>query len=330
MKIKNKIILSSIVLILVLLIVVFISFIAGPVDIPFNKIISEGIDSFPIARLRLYRILLAIIVGMSLSVSGVIFQGILRNPLAEPYLLGVSSGAGFAAVLSLTLGLGGLTFGFELLPVVAFVGGFLTVVLVYNLARVGEKVPVQTLLLAGVVVGAVFSSLIMFLVSVSRMNQLHSIIWWLLGSLEVVDKNQLIAVSIITISGIVFSMLYTRELNILTLGDEPALNLGVNVNKIKKIFFLIGSLLAASVVAVCGIIGFVGLIIPHIMRLIVGPDHRILIPVSALSGAVFLVACDILARNLLAPAELPIGVITAFLGGPFFIFLLRKKRRIFF
>jgi len=309
---------------------IFISFASGPVNIPLGKVISGEILDFTIIKLRLFRILLAVIAGASLATSGVIFQGLLRNPLADPYLLGVSSGASFGAVLSLTLGLGSLRFGIELLPVFAFIGGLSTVILVYNLSRTKDKVPVQTLLLAGVVVGAVFSSLVMFLVAISRANQLHSIIWWLLGSLEIIDKRQLIGISLVSIFGIAITLYYSRQLNILSLGDESAIHLGVNVELMKKIFFVVASLLATSTVAVCGIIGFVGLIIPHIMRLIVGPDHRVLIPACVFSGAIFLVGCDILARNLLTPAELPIGVITALCGGPFFIFLLRKKRKTFF
>jgi iron complex transport system permease protein len=170
----------------------------------------------------------------------------------------------------------------------------------------------------------------MFLVSVSRNNQIHSIIWWLLGSLEIIDSSQLLGIGITVIIGTLAGIFYSKELNILSLGDNSAVNLGVNAEFFKKIFFILASFLAASTVAVCGIVGFVGLIIPHIMRLIVGPDHRILIPASALSGAIFLTACDILARNIISPAELPIGVITALCGGPFFIFLLRKKRKMFF
>jgi len=327
---KNKIIFSISILFLLLIVIVAISFMSGPVNIPFTKFFSINEPDFLIVRLRLYRIILGIVAGASLATSGVIFQGLLRNPLAEPYLLGISSGASFGAVLSLTLGLGSINYGLQLLPIIAFLGGLLTVILVYNLARIENKVPIQTLLLAGVVVGTIFSSLVMFLVSISRSNQIHSVIWWLLGSLEVVDKGQLVSVGIITLIGIFMAIYYSRELNILSLGHESAVHIGVNVELMKKLLFITGSLLAASTVAVCGVIGFVGLIIPHIMRLIVGPDHRILIPTSVLSGAIFLVGCDILARNLLAPAELPIGVITAFLGGPFFIFLLRRKRGKFF
>jgi iron complex transport system permease protein len=297
-----------------------LSICSGAVHVPFADMLQSNI-----IQLRLARIVLCVIAGAGLSVAGVIFQSLLRNPLAEPYVLGISSGAGLAAALAIILGLNAA--GAWTLPGMAFAGAFGTIVLVYALAETGVgAVPVHTLLLSGTIVNAVLSSILMFLVSAAPSEDLHNVIWWLLGNLQVFDWQLLRIVGVVVAAGLVVSLLLARDLNLMTLGDEAAAHLGLHVERTKKVFLLVASLMTGATVAACGLIGFVGLIVPHSVRLAVGPDHRRLVPASALAGAAFLVLADSFARTVIAPQEIPIGVITAFLGGPFFLFLLRRRK----
>lgn len=298
----------------------FVSLFIGAVRVPISEMLESGI-----IRLRVARIILAIIAGAGLSVAGAVFQAILRNPLAEPYILGVSSGAGLGAASAIVLGMGALSIWS--VPAMAFAGSLLTILIVYRLAREANGVvPVYTLLLAGVIVNAALSSGLMFIVSASSSDELHNVIWWLLGNLQIFDWQLLQLVSIVILLCLLTVVMMSHKLNIITLGEEPASHLGLNVEVTKKIFFLLASLITAAVVAACGLIGFVGLIIPHCVRLAIGPDHRRLILASALSGAVFLVLADSFARSIIAPTEIPIGVVTTFIGGPFFLFLLKRKK----
>jgi len=297
-----------------------LSLFAGAVRMPAEQMFQSGI-----IRMRLARILLAVVAGAGLSVAGVVFQALLRNPLAEPYVLGVSSGAGLGAALAIILGVGAVSTW--TLPAMAFAGAIGTIFLVYSLAKgAGGVVPVHTLLLSGVIVSAVLGSILMFVVSVCRTENLHSVVWWLLGNLQIFDWSLLKAVSTIVVSGLVVTGLFARDLNVMTLGEEPAAHLGLAVEQTKKLFFLVASLMTGATVAACGLIGFVGLIVPHTVRIVVGPDHRRLVPAAALAGAAFLVIADSFARTVIAPMEIPIGVVTAFLGGPFFLFLLRRRK----
>jgi iron complex transport system permease protein len=303
-----------------------LSLFAGAVRVP----LGDFLDS-PIIRMRVGRILLAMVAGAGLSVAGVLFQALLRNPLAEPYILGVSSGAGLGAAIAILLGFTAL--GIWTRPAMAFFGALATILLVYMLARgAGGVVPIHTMLLSGVIVGAVFGSLLMFLVSVYSAKdlqgrQIHTVVWWLLGDLQLSSWPLLWVVAGIVAAGLAATIVLARDLNLMVLGEEPAAHLGLNVERAKACFFLLGSLLAGATVAVCGLVGFVGLIVPHAVRLGIGPDHRRLVPASALAGAVFLVLADAFARTVIAPGIIPIGVVTAFLGGPFFLYLLRRGRR---
>jgi len=302
----------QVILCLLLGISVIVSVMIGPVQFS-NKIFA----------IRLVRTLLALTAGAGLAVCGAVFQALLRNPLAEPYILGVSSGAGLGAVL------GAIFFGSAVfLPIPAFIGAALTIFLVYNLSRMGGKIPVQGLLLSGVVINIMFSSLIMFFISTAKTSILHDSMWWLLGNLQIFDIKLLITVSALTLFGICAFLIYSKELNAISLGEDEAIHLGIDIERVKKILFLITSLVTACLVSTCGLIGFVGLIVPHIARSLIGPNHKALIPVCAILGAVFLALSDILARMVLQPIEIPIGVITSILGGPFFLFLLRRSRRI--
>ena len=314
---RKKLIVNG-VLVVLLALVCLVSLLSGPVRVPFEQWSYSGI-----IRLRLARTVLAVVAGAGLSSAGLIFQALLRNPLAEPYVLGVSSGAGLGAAMAIVLGLGAVSIW--TLPGMAFAGALATIVLVYALSFTsGGVVPSQTLLLAGITVSSVLSSMLMFLVSVAPSEELHSVVWWLLGNLQVTDWRLLRVVAIIVPLGLVMAALFSRDLNLMTLGEEPATYLGLDVEWTKKMFFLVASLITGAVVAACGLIGFAGLIVPHCMRLLVGPDHRLLLTATALAGAAFLVLADSMARTIIAPQEIPIGVITALCGGPFFLFQIGR------
>lgn len=293
----------------------------GSVDIPFSELLH--IQNRPILYLRLSRIILAVIAGSGLAVAGTVLQAVLRNPLAEPYLLGTSSGAGLGAILAIIIGVHKLY-----LPLVAFLGAILTIILVYNLARQGNKVPVQSLILAGVIVSIAFGAIMVFLISTSGNEALHGIMWWLWGNLQVYDLKLLLVVSLTVIAGIMAIFIFSQDLNAISIGEEEAIHLGIKTETVKKALFFITSLITASLVCICGIIGFVGLIIPHIMRSVVGPNHKVLIPSTCLAAATFMVICDLLSRTLFPPLEIPIGVITAVIGTPIFIILLKSKQRV--
>jgi iron complex transport system permease protein len=248
---------------------------------------------------------------------------LLRNPLAEPYILGISSGAAVGAMISLLFGLSALG-----TPLAAFLGATLTILVVYRMGLRKGQLETHTLILAGVVVGAFFSALIMCLVVLS-IDPYQNITFWLMGNLsnahpEIIKK--IFPVSLLSVS---IAFLLSRRLNILVMGEEHALQLGLPVENFKRLIFVLGSLLTAISVSYTGIIGFVGLIIPHIIRLIWGPDHRLLIPASVFLGASFLVLADLLARTVFAPLEIPVGIVTAFLGAPFFLYLLKKQKNYF-
>lgn len=276
-----------------------------------------------ILYLRLARILLAIVAGSGLAVSGIALQAALRNPLAEPYLLGTSSGAGLGAVIAIIIGICR-----TYLPFAAFIGAILSVILVYAIAREHTRIRVQSLILSGVIVSIALSGIIVFLISVSGNEALHGLMWWLWGNLQVYDFKLLLIVSAVVFMGIIAIFAFSQDLNAISIGEEEAIHLGIRVERIKKILILITSLISASLVSVCGIIGFVGLIIPHIVRLIIGANHKFLIPLSCLGGAAFMVTCDVVSRTIFPPLEIPIGVITAIIGAPVFIVLLKRTQRV--
>lgn len=276
-----------------------------------------------ILSLRFPRVLLAGLVGAGLSVSGAIFQALLRNPLADPYLLGVSSGSAVGAIIAILLGLGALSFG---LPLVSFAGAMITILLVFHFGRQEGRIHPNILLLAGVITGSFLSAIIMFFLSISQKEELHTIIFWLMGDFSFANPQAIGIILPYIVAGFLILYSRARHFNLILSGEESALQLGVNVERLKIVSYLSASLMTAASVSLCGLIGFVGLIIPHSVRLLFGPDHRLLLPASALVGASFLIASDTLARTLLAPVELPVGVITAAFGGPFFIYLLRKRK----
>ena len=272
-----------------------------------------------ILNIRLPRILYAVLIGGGLSIAGAVFQAILMNPLAEPYILGISSGGTFGAVLSMVLG---LTFiGTQFL---AFGGAFLVMLLVFFLGkRYGDLEP-NTLLLSGVMVGAFFSASILLLI-IFLNDSLRTAIYWMIGSLTFVKSDNLIFISIITILVSLYLMFNSHKFNILALGNETAKTLGVNSSFLKNSTYFAASLLIGVLVSVSGIIGFVGLLVPHVCRLIWGVDNRIIIPTSFFIGAIYLTIADTIARTIISPAELPVGAITAIIGAPVFIYLLRTR-----
>lgn len=312
---------------LLLLVTLFLSVTLGAVPVSLQEIyqilLGSGADThrMVLLNLRLPRVLEAAVVGMGLSVVGTVFQGLLRNPMADPFVLGVSSGAAFGATLAIILGFGMWGTGFA-----AFAAALTTIFAVYNVARSGLRVSVTTMLLAGVAISALMSSIISLLMLLNHQD-LSRIVFWTMGSFAFVVWEQVWISSAVIFVGALVLYTYARDINAIITGEEVAEHLGVDTERVKKVTITLGSLLTATAVAMCGIIGFVGLIIPHIARLLVGPDNRVLIPFSALTGGIFLVWADTLARVVLKPAELPVGIITAALGGPFFLYLLMKDKK---
>jgi iron complex transport system permease protein len=330
MKIRSKRRLLFIILLILLGVGFFFSLLKGPVPTSFKdfmNLLFRGDKTYAIIfiDLRLSRVLLAFLVGASLSLSGAILQGYFQNPMAGPFVVGVSSGASFGAVLSMFLGLNMTFHGFSLQSIFAFFSGFVIVYLVYLLSQRSGVFKVETLLLVGIAAGAMASSLTSFLIFL-KSESFEQAVFWLLGSFTLSDWRQITAVAPYFILCFIVAQWLAKDMNLLALGDETAQSLGCPVNRVRKIFLGIATLLAASSVSVSGIIGFVGLIVPHWIRILIGPDHRYLFFFSSLTGGIFLIYSDLLARTLLFPTELPIGIITAAIGAPFFIYLLNQAR----
>lgn len=309
----------------------------GSVSLPLGEVVralasrlagasAGGPTDTIIWQIRVPRVLTAAIVGGALGTAGAVFQGLLRNPMADPYIIGTSGGAALGATVALMVPIQVSLFGFTFVSVAAFVGALGAVLLVYNVARVGPRVPVTTLLLTGFALSSILAAIMSFLMFISN-NALRRIILWTMGGLSGAGWLQLaVAIPAIVIAlGLTYTL--APDLNAFLLGDEQAASLGVHVERRKLTLLGLGSWLTAAAVSVSGLVGFVGLVVPHVVRLVLGPDHRLLLPASTLVGGVFLVLADLLARSLMSPAELPVGIITALVGGPFFIYLLRKARR---
>lgn len=287
---------------------------------------SLGSSSVILLQVRLPRILLGFMVGSCLAAVGVCLQALLRNPLADPYVLGISSGSALGAALAILLGIGTTVLAISALPLCAFAGGLISVIVVYRIAASYGRLPIHTLLLTGVILNAIFSALIMFVTTSMDPNRSFGMMFWLMGTLTAPDYPTMAVLVIYLIAGGFILFRQARPLNLLTLGEESARSLGVEVEMVKKLVFYTSALLTGAVVSVSGMIGFVGMVIPHTVRLVIGPDHRLLLPASALIGGAFLVAADTVARTVLAPAEIPVGVVTALAGGPFFIYLLVTRK----
>jgi iron complex transport system permease protein len=304
----------------------------GPVTIPPTTVAQVVLDALPgvafdvpqeaeiiVQRVRMPRIALAAVVGFALATAGVVMQGFFRNPMADPSIIGVSSGAAVGAVASIALP--ALPFGIGL-QFAAFVGAVVAAFAVYLIATEGGRTPVATLLLAGVAVQTFLGAVVSFLLLQSG-ESLDRAVFWLMGHLHDASWGDVRTTLVVLPPAFLVLFVYARDLNVLLLGEEDAHSLGIEVERTKRVLLALASLVTAAAVAVSGVIGFVGLVVPHMMRLVVGPDHRVLLPASALGGAAFLVVTDTVARS--GPAELPVGIVTAAVGAPFFIYLLRSR-----
>ena len=276
-------------------------------------------------QVRLPRLLLAGLVGGTLAMVGVALQALLRNPLADPFVIGISSGTALGVVLALLMGLNLSFRGLTALPLFGFLGGLSALLFLYRLSRVHGKIFVQTLLLAGVILNAMLSAVIMFITYMVDADKVLGIVYWLMGNLGSLDPKALAVVAVYSLIGMGILLRLARGLNLLALGDETAVSLGLDAERTKRTAFFASALLTGAVVSVSGLISFVGIMIPHVLRILIGPDHRLLLPASVLGGGIFLMAADTLGRSLISPTEIPVGVITALLGGPFFLVLLRRR-----
>jgi len=331
-------------LLVLLLVVVAFATSIGSVEIPFLTTSGILLSRLPfvditptwtsafetiVLEIRLPRVILAGVVGAALAIAGATYQGLFRNPLADPYLIGVAQGAALGAVIGFLLPVTWLGLGISAVPLLAFAGALLSVAVVYSLARVGKALPVTTLILAGVALGALLGAIVAYL-AITSGPMLRGIMFWLTGSFSLSQWSEVQIVVPIVVIGAVVLLLFARSLNIMQLDEQQAQQLGINVERLKIILLTAATLVTAAAVSFVGIIGFVGIIIPHAVRLIWGPDYRFLLPLSVLVGAIFLILADVAARTIAAPSEIPIGVITALCGAPFFLYLLRRRARMIF
>ncbi|MFI7353699.1 iron chelate uptake ABC transporter family permease subunit [Streptomyces avidinii] len=330
--------LLTITLVAALAVLALVSAGTGAYDIPLGDVLASvqhhlGLGGAPLDRVgesvlwnvRLPRVVLALLVGASLGCAGALMQGVFGNPLAEPGVIGISAGAAVGAVAAIGLGLS--FFGNWTITVCAFVAGLITVSSVYLLSRNGGKTEVVTLILTGIAVNAFAGALIGLFVFFADSGQVNQITFWQLGSLAQATWPKVLAVLPCALAGLLVAPFYSRRLDLLALGERPARHLGIDVERLRLALILVVALLTAAAVAVAGVITFIGLLVPHLLRMANGPGHRFLVPGSALAGALVLVAGDLAARTLAQPAELPLGVLTALLGSPFFFWLLRRTRR---
>ena len=318
------------VLIVLLVASVVLSLSVGEMNLGFMDIFSilrkgnESMEYTILSQIRFPRVLLGIAVGGSLSLSGILLQGVYRNPLVEPYTLGISGGASLGVAVAIVFGLQHLIGSF-VLPISGFAGAFLIIFLVYTISSRSGRINIQSMLLSGVMISFIASSLMMLMMATTSSENLHGIIFWIMGSLDEPDMSLIYIALILAFTSLVASYFFVQPLNALRLGEEKARHLGINTDTTIKLLFLLASLLAGVSVAVAGVIGFVGLIIPHLMRLLVGSDYRILLVSSFLSGSIFLVLSDVIARTIISPNELPIGVITGIVGGIVFLLMMGRS-----
>ncbi|MEV4380103.1 iron ABC transporter permease [Streptosporangium sp. NPDC049644] len=301
----------------------------GAVPVPFGEVAASifggsGPHDAVLWQIRFPRVVLSVLIGAALGVAGAAMQGVFGNPLAEPGVIGVSSGAAVGAVSAIVLGVS--AFGGWSVTVAAFLGGLIATFAVYLFSRSAGRTEVVTLVLTGIAINAIAGAIVGLLTFLADDAQLRSISFWSLGSLGGATWPVVAAVALFTVAGLVLIPFFARALDVLALGERGARHLGVDTERVRVGVILLAALLTGAAVAAAGIIGFVGLVVPHLIRLAAGPGHRVLLPASALAGAVVLLAADLAARTLAAPADLPIGMLTALIGGPFFLWLLRRTR----
>jgi iron complex transport system permease protein len=322
---------ASILLLLVLIAVMYLGLsigsTGGGLKVVFQTLIGEDrVDSTLdtiIWRIRFPRVLLAALVGATLSLGGLVFQALLRNPLAEPYILGISGGSAIGAII-------GILMGFSRFPgvsITAFAGSIATLILLLMMASGQTILKKDTLLLSGVMVNAFCAAVIMFLVSITQDARLHNIIFWLMGDLSLSDMKQVAMLTVTLLPCFILLFWFSNTMNLLLMGKEMAQSMGVNIKIVMMLLLVSTSFMVSATVSQCGLIGFVGLVMPHLLRLLLGPDHRVLVPACVLGGGAYMVFCDLLARILPKQGEMPAGVITALIGAPLFIFLLKRSRR---
>lgn len=329
----NKLFKVSIFTMAALIIATFLSLVIGssriPVEVALKALFSNKEDlaryTLIMRQIRLPRLILSFLVGSGLGIAGAVFQGIIKNPMVDPYIVGISAGAGTAATVAIIYNMSWTFLYFSTIPLFAFFGALITVIIVYQLALVGNKIPVMNFLLAGVATGFILDAVRSFLM-VTGTNDMQRVVFWLMGSLAGASWQNIRMILPYYFIGLLPIVIYSNDLNLILLGEDNAFNLGVEVEKVKKILIAAATLVTAAVVSVSGSIGFIGLVMPHVARMLVGPDHRKLIPFSAVMGGIFLMLSDMLARSIMPPLEIPVGIITAFVGGPYFIYLLRKNK----
>ena len=324
----RRLVVTATVLVVLLLVSVAAAALVGPVHASLWRALAPGgaatTDYVILVRTRLPRILLGAVVGGSLSAAGAALQGVLGNPLACPHTLGISAGAAVAGVIAIVAGADAVS---AVVPLAAFGGALGSIALVVMAARAGGRTTPHAILLVGVVFNAVAAALLMLVESLVSYAQVHGVLFWIMGSLSTQSYGLVALVALYATVGLAWLVRYAHDLNLLAAGEEGALHLGVDVEQARRRVFVAASLLVGAAVSVSGMIGFVGLIVPHLLRLLLGPDHRLLLPASFLGGAIFLVWADTLARTALGAAELPVGVVTALAGGPFFVYLLKREGR---
>jgi iron complex transport system permease protein len=325
----RRFVITNAALVVLLLATLIACSLIGSVSVDLGRALQAGladnVDRVILFETRVPRVLLGAIVGAALATAGGALQGLMRNPLAEPHLIGVSGGAALGAVIAVIVGGRGVFAATSLLPLAAAIGALLSMAIVYWLALVRGRLQPYVLLLAGVVYNAFAGALIMFVNSIADYYQAYGILFWLMGSLATQSYQLVATIGAYAAVGMIWLILQARELNLLSLGEEGALQLGVDVHRVRRSTFIASALLVGAVVSVSGMIGFVGLIVPHVMRLLIGADHRLLLPSSALAGGIFLVVADTMARTALGVVEIPVGVVTALCGGPFFVYLLKRE-----
>ncbi len=333
---------TSIILIMLALLIILIPFsaAAGAVAIPPSQLIQMLLNQIPFLdlvfddswllsheqiffQIRLPRVIMALLVGFSLALAGTTLQGVLQNPLADPYLVGLSSGSALGASIAILLRRQIALFGYGSIPIFAFLGGLFSLFIVYIIAKRGGKVSTANLILAGVAVSAFFSAVVSLII-VFQGERMGEIIFWLMGGLANASWRYVFAIIPYILIGSTIIFLYARPINILGLGDSSAHHLGLEVESVRKLLLACASLITAASVSVTGLIGFVGLIVPHMLRRIIGPDHRLLLLASGIGGAVLLLLADTMARTALSPREIPVGIITALMGAPYFVYLLKR------
>jgi iron complex transport system permease protein len=289
----------------------------------FGKTVADSSLEDIIWRIRLPRVVLAALVGAALSSGGLVFQALLRNPLAEPYILGISGGAAIGAITGILMGLS----QFPGVSVSSFIGSMMTLALLLMISSGRTILRKESLLLSGVMVNAFCSAVIMFLVSMTQDARIHNIIFWLMGDLSLAGFKQVLLLATLIVPGVAVLFWFSHVMNLLLLGKETAQSLGVNLKVVTVILLGATSLMVSATVSQCGLLGFVGLVIPHLLRFAMGPDHRVLVPACVLGGGAYMIVCDVLARTLPRQGEMPAGVVTALIGAPLFIFLLKKSVR---